>query len=167
MITTASGYNFLCTIKSEFLNMKKSRRKNSRDRVRKYGLVSQRYVSFLRAERLLRVKGMVINEVNKNCLFMYNNRESTKHWVIKALLFKLLRERGRTVGTEVEIKGAIVDVLDVDNLIGYEIESNFNSKAVDCKLKRLWKLHDVFFIDVKKVPDNVLEAEKYLEKFVV
>ncbi len=141
--------------------------KNTRLKARKYGIVSQRYISFLRAEKLLRTNGIVLNERNKNCLFMHNSRESTKHWVIKSIIFKILRERGRTIGTEVEVRGGIVDVLDVNSFIGYEIESNISQKAMLQKTKRLWKLHDVIFIDVKKVPDSIQDAEKYLRTIVV
>lgn len=141
--------------------------KNTRLKARRYGIVSQRYISFLRAEKLLRTNGIVLNERNKNCLFMHNSRESIKHWIIKSIIFKILRERGRTVGTEVEVRGGIVDVLDVNSFIGYEIESNISQKAMLQKTKRLWKLHDVIFIDVKKVPDSIQDAEKYLRGIVV
>lgn len=141
--------------------------KNTRLKARKYGIVSQRYISFLRAEKLLRTNGIVLNERNKNCLFMHNSRESIKHWIIKSIIFKILRERGRTVGTEIEVRGGIVDVLDVNSFIGYEIESNINQKAMLQKTKQLWKLHDVIFIDVKKVPDSIQDAEKYLRVIVV
>jgi len=138
-----------------------------RVKARKYGIVSQRYISFLRAQKLLQTNGVVLNETNKNCLFMHNSHESTKHWMIKALLFKLLRERGHTLGTEVEIKGGIVDVLDIHTFVGYEIESRLSEELIKKRLKRLWRLHDVVFIDAKKVPNDVMKAEKYLERVVV
>lgn len=144
-----------------------SKRVNVRLKGRKYGIVSQKYISFLRAEKLLRTNGVVLNETNKNCLFMHNSRESTKHWVIKSIVFKLLRERGRTVGTEVELRGGIVDVLDVDNFIGYEIESKINKRSVQQKSKRLWRLHDVIFIDATKIPDSIKAAEEYLRELII
>lgn len=140
---------------------------NTRLKARKYGIASQKHISFLQAEKLMRTNGVVLNNTNKNCLFMHNIRESTKHWVIKSILFKLLRERGRTVGTEVEIRGGIVDVLDVNNLIGYEIESKISKKLIRQKSRRLWRLRDVIFIDVKKVPNSFEAAEKYLESLIV
>jgi|GEM_PF-1669003 len=142
-------------------------RLNTRLKARKYGIVSQRYISFLRAQKLLRTNGVVLNETNKNCLFLHNSNESAKHWVIKAILFKLLRERGHTVGTEVEIKGGIVDVLDVDTFMGYEIESRPSKRLIKRKTKRLWRLHDVIFIDIQKVPDNIEDSEEYLKNFIV
>ncbi len=142
-------------------------RVDTRLKARKYGVASQKYISFLRSEKLLRTNGVVLNEKNKNCLFMHSSKESVKHWVIKSILFKLLRERGRTVGTEIEVRGGIVDVLDVDNFIGYEVESRINNKSVQQKLKRLWRLHDIIFIDLKKVPDSIKAAEEYLRNIVV
>jgi len=140
---------------------------NTRLKRRKYGVASQNGISFLRADSLLQENGVVLNEQNKSCLFMHNDKESTKHWVIKALLLKILRGLGRTVGTEIETRGGVVDVLDADNLVGYEIETKINRRVVEQKVKRLWRLHDVIFIDAKKVPDDIKLAEQNLRARVV
>ena len=105
-----------------------------RSRARKYGLSSQRKMSQSKAIQLLREKNYVITERNKNCLFLHNSHESLKHFVIKAIVFKILREFDRTVGTEIETNGGIADVIDVDNLIVYEIESNFSKRKLKEKL---------------------------------
>jgi len=133
---------------------------------RKYGVASQKNISTLRADSLLEKNGIVLNAQNKNCLFMHNAKESTKHWTIKAIIFKLLRIRRRTVATEVEMKGGILDVLDVDSFVGYEIESTPTRKIVEKKTKQFWQLHDIIFIDARKVPDAISLAEKHLEKFI-
>ena len=109
----------------------------------------------------LRLKG------RKNCLFMHNGNESLKHWITKAILLKLIRDRGRTAGTEVKLGSSIIDVVDIDNIIGYEIESKPDDSTIKDKLKRMWQLRDVFFVDASKVPDDIIEAEKYLKRFVV
>jgi len=138
-----------------------------RERVRKYGLKSQRFIHFLRAEKLLASKGFVLNQKNKNCLFTHSNRESMKHWLVKAIIFKILRERERMVGSEIETKNGIVDIIDVDNLIAYEIEMNLTENKKKEKLSRLKGVRDVFFIDLRKVPDTFEDAEEYLRKKVV
>lgn len=137
----------------------------TRERVRRYGLKSQKYIRFLRAEKLLASKGIVLNEKNRNCLFIYNANEGMKHFIVKAIIFKILRERGRNVGTEIEVMDGIVDLIDVNNLIAYEIESNVN-KAKE-KVGRLQSVKDVFIIDLKKVPDSLKEAERYLRQKIV
>ena len=137
----------------------------TREKVTMYGLKSQKYISFLQAEKLLASKGFVLNKKNENCLFLHNKKESMKHFIVKAIIFKILRERGRKVGTEIEFKNGIVDLIDVDNLIIYEIENSV-TKAKE-KIKRLKNMRDVFVIDLKKVPDSLKEAEKYLREKVV
>jgi len=137
----------------------------TREKVTMYGLKSQKYISFLQAEKLLASKGFVLNKKNENCLFLHNKKESMKHFIVKAIIFKILRERGRKVGSEIEFENGIVDLLDVDNLIIYEIENN-RTKAKE-KVKRLKSVTDVFVIDLKKVPNNLKEAEKYLREKVV
>jgi len=138
-----------------------------RKRVRKYGLRSQNFISYFKAEKLLKSKGIVLNDRNKNCLYMHNSRESMKHWFVKTLLFKILRRKGRTVGTEIETKRGIVDLIDVNNLIVYEIESNLTEKIAKEKINQFNFAKDVFLVDVKKIPNDLNKAEKCLRKIVI
>jgi len=152
----------------DIVNIARKKIKNSvRERVRKYGLRSQKNISFLQAEKLLASRGIVLNEKNKNCLFMNSGNESMKHWVIKAMISKILRDRKRVVGTEIETKNGIVDVVDANNLIVYEIEKNLTEKKKNEKLRRLKGMKDVFIIDLKKVPNDFEKAERYLREKIV
>jgi len=73
-----------------------------RERVEKYGLSSQNGVKYMQAETQLKNQGFVVSKKGMNCLFSSSGKESTKHFVSKAIIFKILRDRGRTVVTEVE-----------------------------------------------------------------
>jgi len=138
----------------------------TRERVRKYGLPSQRFVTEQKAEELLKEKGFVLTSQNKNCLFTNGGKESMKHWVVKAMVFKLLRELGRTVGSEVEFSNGIVDIVDVDNMVVYEIETRVCWQEYEDEM--FGRVTDIFIVDLKKVPDDLNDAEKYLrEKIVV
>ena len=137
----------------------------TRERVRKYGLRSQKFVTEQKAEELLKSKGFVLTNHNKNCLFTNGGKESMKHWVVKAVIFKILRELGRSVGSEVEVNGGIVDVLDIDSMIVYEVERKLRND-VHCD-KRFRGIRDVFIINLKDVPNSIDEAEKYLREKVV
>jgi len=139
----------------------------TRTKVEKFGLQSQKLISQIKAREILRENGMVVNEKNKNCLFTHNKNESLKHFIVKAILFKILREKGRNVGSEIEIENGIVDLIDLDNLIAYEIENGINKKRINEKLKNYKVVKDVFFVDCKKVPNDLEKAEKYLRKIVV
>jgi hypothetical protein len=135
--------------------------------VRKYSLQSQRKIPFFRTEELLRENGFVLTEKNKNCLYLNGGSESIKHFFVKSLIFKILRDRGRQVGTEVEVNGGIVDVLDLENMIAYEVETNLTKEKIIDKISCLHGLRDVFFIDTKEVSSDLYEAEKYLKEKVV
>ncbi len=138
-----------------------------RERVKKYGLQSQRKTPFFKSREMLEENGFVLPERNKNCLFTNNGSETMKHWLVKAIIFKVLRDRRTQVGTEVEVNGGIVDVLDVDNMIAYEVENHFTMRKLQEKLRNLSGLRDVFFIDILEVPNDFFEAEKYLREKVV
>lgn len=138
-----------------------------RHRIKKYGLISQRRISQFEAERLLEERGIVVNSTNVNCLFSYSKRESLKHFIVKAMIFKILRNKGRKVACEVEINNGIVDLLDLDNLIAYEIESNLAKGKIENKLRNYRAVEDVIFIDLREVPNDLGKAEKFLKKIVV
>ena len=138
-----------------------------RNRILRYGLSSQKFLPDFKAKKLLEEKGMVLTERNKNCLFLYNNRESMRHWIVKCVVFKILRERERVVGTEIEVDGGIVDVIDVNNFIGYEIESKLSKKKIEEKVKQFNSLKDVFLIDASKLPDSIKDIEEFLRKKIV
>jgi len=144
-----------------------AKQKFVRQKVRKYGLASQRKIPSFKAEELLKENGFVITDKNKNCLFVNGGKETMKHWLVKAMIFKILRERGRNVGTEIEMKEGIADVIDIDNKIVYEIESEPTKKKIKEKLKLFNGADDVFILDLKKFPNDIIEAEKYLKEKIV
>ena len=137
-----------------------------RERVRKYGLASQSGLKYPQPERQLEKNGFAISKKGIGCLFSSSGKESMKHFISKAIIFKLLLDRGRTVATEVETKDAIVDVLDIDNRIAYEVENGFDENDI-LKLVSQTELRDVFLIDMKDIPDDVCAAEKFLKQVVI
>ena len=139
---------------------------NVRERVEKYGLSSQKGVNPLQAEKQLRANGFVLSKNNMNCLFASNGKESMKHFVAKTIIFKILRDRGRTVATEVETKNAIVDVLDVDNRIAYEVENGFDEDDI-VGLVSHTELRDIFLIDLKEIPNDIYDATEFLKQILI
>lgn len=93
--------------------------------------------------------------------------KSVKRFRTKAGIVDILKEKDRTVGVDVEIVGGKVDVLDVDNFVGYDIEDKIDRTEVEKKARKLWQLHDVVFIDLSKVPDQEAKAKKFLREVVV
>jgi len=139
---------------------------NVRNRVRKYGLASQKRMNYLLAEKKLEEDGFAVNENSKNCLFCSNGKESIKHFVAKAIIFKILRECGRNVATEVETKSAIVDVLDMDNRIAYEVENGFDEDDIIGLISHK-ELRDIFLIDLKEISNDIYEAEEFLKQILI
>ncbi len=142
-------------------------KKMVRERVRKYGLRSQNGLPFYKSRQMLEDKGFVISQSSRNCMFASTGSETMKHWLVKAIIFKLLRNMGREVGTEIEVNGGIVDVLDADNRIAYEVENNFTREKLKSKLTNLSGMRDVFFIDIVEVPDDMFEAEDYIRRKII
>jgi len=139
---------------------------NVRERVKKYCLSSQKGVNYLQAEKQLRANGFVLGKNGRNCLFASNGKEGMKHFVAKAIIFKILRDRCRNVATEVEMKNAIVDVLDIDNMIAYEVENGFDEDDI-ISLVSNTELKDVFLIDLKEIPSDIYDATEFLKQILI
>lgn len=140
---------------------------SARRKIVLYGLSSQKRISQTSAEKILCKKGFVLNDKNVNCLFPHNKNESLKHWITKAIVFQILRNRERNVGSEIEVGNGIADVFDSDNRIAYEIENNFSRSKMKEKISNLTGAKDVFIINLRHVPDDINAAKKYLERIVV
>jgi hypothetical protein len=151
----------------EFLEKTASEKRimSARRKILTYGLSSQKGMSQIFAAKLLSKRGFVMNERNSKCLFPHSSKESLKHWIVKAIIFKILLDRGMNVGSEIEVGNRIVDVFDSDNKIAYEIENDVSG----FKRRRYlnFAANDVFVINLKKVPDDIELAKKYLQRIVV
>lgn len=140
-------------------------RKFVRNRIKRYGLSSQKWLGQKKAQQLLEQEGIVLNEG----VFSHNKNESMKHFLVKAIIYKILKEKGRMVGTEIETTNSIADVLDSTNMNVYEVETNATPENRKEILKQYENVNikDVFIIDLREVPDNIIEMDKYLRKWVV
>jgi len=116
---------------------------------------------------LLKENGFVITDRNKNCLFLHNSHESIRHFVVKAMIFKILRELGRAVGTEIETTNGIADVIDFDNLIVYEVETNLTKNKIREKLDQFKIFRDLFIVDTRKFSCRLDELENKLRELIV
>lgn len=145
--------------------LKEIPRKFVRNRIKRYGLSSQKWLGQKKAQQLLEQEGIVLNEG----VFSHNKNESIKHFLVKAIIYKIIKEKGRIVGTEIETTNSIADVLDSTNMNVYEVETNAtpgNRKEILKQYENV-NIKDVFIIDLRKVPNNIIEMEKCLRERIV
>ncbi len=92
-----------------------------------------------------------------NKLRIHTKYESLKHFLAKAVVMKILFEKGRFSVSEAEFNnGRIVDVLDIFEKTGYEFESTgVNRKADPC---------NIVTFDLRKVPNDINEMYKWFKK---
>ena len=94
--------------------------------------------------------------------------EHYRHFVAKAILFYLLRKMKHDVATEYRVPNGYVDIVDKDTMTFYEIENGKSPKYRNLK-RELYKVtrYEVIVVDCSKLPDDINEARKYLEQFIV
>ena len=100
-------------------------------------------------EKLTRL-GIVLGGVNT---LRFQGSEEFNHALAKFLVcFGILRD-GHRFKTEQKINSSICDIIDLDNFIIYEIESNADSAKHKSKLEDFYHPHieDIVIIDLKKL----------------
>jgi len=108
-----------------------------------------------------------VDTVHQNVV-VASNHESMKHFVVKAMVYKLLREMDRITVCEMEAGGGVVDIYDAQTGYAYEIESKPGPRTGKEKAERFaGQVKDVLIIDLKKVPDDLSGMEGYLKGRVV
>lgn len=120
--------------------------------------------------RSLEEQGFDLREKNK---VLPSGRESVKHFVVKALIGRILHERGYGFVTEapISINGSVlyVDVFDYSNGIAYEVQSVVHEKIKEAKKELLDSeaIKDVIIIDLDQVSNDIFIAYRQLQKLVV
>ena len=104
--------------------------------------------------------------------FFTDSHESDKHFVIKMLIYKVLRNRGRVVWVEKDFGNAgIADVFDESEGLVYEIQGTFNKSIVEKKTFLYTKnvlVNDVIVIPLSRfVGTDFVEYLKILEEIIV
>ena len=106
--------------------------------------------------------GADIDPVNQNVIVTASN-ETMKHFIVKAMLFKLLREKGRRTGCEMEVGNGVADIVDLETKYAYEVESEPEKGRLRKKIEQFaGYLTDMIVIDLAKVPDDLNLMKLYL-----
>jgi len=118
----------------------------------------------------LEEQGFDLREKNK---VLPSGNESVKHFIVKALIGRILHERGYGFVTEapVSINGntLYVDVFDYSNGIAYEVQSVVHEGIREAKKELLESeaIKDVIIIDLDQISNDIFIAYRQLEKLVV
>jgi len=120
--------------------------------------------------RNLEEQGFDLRERNR---VLPSGRESVKHFVVKALIGRILHERGYGFVTEapISINGntLYVDVFDYSNGIAYEVQSVVHEKIKEAK-KKLFEceaIKDVIIVDLDEISNDIFIAYRQLQNLVV
>lgn len=120
--------------------------------------------------RNLKEQGFDLSEKNK---VLPTGRESVKHFIVKAMIGRILHERGYGFVTEAPVSiGAnvsYIDVFDYSNGIAYEIQSVVHEGIREAK-KELYEseaVKDVIIVDLDRISNDIFIAYRQLQKAVV
>lgn len=107
-----------------------------------------------------------------NKLRLHNRNETIKHFMVKAMVFKLLFNEGNYIYSEYNIckdkKWRVADVLvkDKNNVsktkIVVEIETK-PTKKHNKELMEFYKEETLYIIDTKEISDNLIQMRKQIK----
>lgn len=104
---------------------------------------------------------------------IHNRNETDKHLLVKAMVAKVLWDRGHKFDTEVQAPGGRVDVLDFglpeDPPVVYEVETDCSEQVREEKVAQyaVDPVRDVLFLDPTEAPDSIPELREWVERRVV
>lgn len=110
-----------------------------------------------------------IDKHDWNRLQCWNSAETLNHFLTKAMVFKILRSRGRTTVAEASIGVGVCDIIDLDMAYIYEIESNPTPEKEKQKYAQYncAYIKDIIVIDLRKLPADNKERYKELERLIL
>lgn len=113
-----------------------------------------KFVTEAGKERMLSQRGIIYDKTTRNVLRAHNKNEGWGHFLTKAVLYKLFRDKGYDVVLEAETKDGIIDVYVVDLGLAIEVISHPSLGKIHQK-KRIYNCFtDILMVDV---PEGDLE----------
>ena len=102
-----------------------------------------------------------------NHLTKFSN-ESYRHFVVKSILFYLLREIKHDVATEWRVPNGYIDICDKTTHVLYEIELHVSPKFRSRKLEQYdISGYEIIIVDCSKLPDDIDGIRKFLSEYVL
>lgn len=100
-------------------------------------------------QRMLSKYGIIYDKTTRNILRVHNKKESWGHFLSKAVVYKLFRDRGYTVVLEAETVHGVIDGYIVDLGLAIEVVSSPYRKVAYKKYRRFKELLVVTVPDVE------------------
>lgn len=104
-------------------------------------------------KRLYQQYGIIFDKTTRNVLRVHNKNESWGHFLTKAALFKLFRDKGYHVVLEAQTKNGIIDVFVLELGLAIEVLSNVYPKKIT-QVKNHYEAKEVVVV---QVPEATLE----------
>jgi hypothetical protein len=102
---------------------------------------------------------------NKNCVRF--GTDDLKHMLAKTIVSWILSSRGRNFYTELPVKNGIIDIVDLDEKIAYEVENHYCPSKIEEKKKLLEgsPLKDIIIFDIRKYSSTDEDLQRMFDDF--
>lgn len=111
------------------------------------------------------------SDYNRMMCWGDDKTETIEHWLIKCMLFKLLRNKGHIVVGEANIGSGHCDLIDLTDAKIYEVDKKFSDKQKGFKVDkyRTHYIKDIIFIEYRDLPWNkgISEVYKALKEWIL
>lgn len=101
--------------------------------------------------RMLSRYGIIYDKTTRNIVRVHNKKESWGHFLTKAVLYKLFRDRGYDVVLEAETAHGVINVYVVDLELAVEVISDPHPKKIETVKNRYTNFNDIVTVAVPEV----------------
>lgn len=102
-------------------------------------------------KRMLSHYGIIYDKTTRNVLRVHNRNESWGHFLTKAVLYKLFRDKGYDVLMEAETVDGIIDVFVLDLELAIEVMSNPYPRIASRKRSLYKELTEMVIVTVPEI----------------
>lgn len=124
-----------------------------------------KYLTDAGRKRMASQLGIIYDKTTRDVLRVHNKNESWGHFLTKAVLYKLFRDRGYTVVLEAESVHGVIDVFVVDLKLAIEVVSAAHSKKVESTIRHYEREGEVVVVAVPHMDldDFCLHVEEQVQ----
>jgi len=127
--------------------------------VKNVSTTSKKFVNLLKK---LEACGITYDARHHDALIQGSASEGLKQFVVKSIIFYILRGKKHDIFTETKVQGEIINVLDVTTETCYKIINAQKLKRSSPEKQGSTKFNEII-IDPEDLPDDINEIKKQLE----
>ena len=127
--------------------------------------MSKKMSNFTKVQFDIKKLGLKFNKKKLNSVIFHSTNETREHFLVKCILSYILHSMGHDIYSEGKYGTKKLDVIDLTDMIVYEIETNKTKKKTEQKITNVKDSYfGLIIIDLKDLPEKLDDIFKFVKK---